>query len=136
MRRVFRKAEAEERVARDGFPRKVQMMIEPATAGATHLAMGTESVDPGSAIPVHVHPEAEEILFLYVGQGRARVGGEEVDIGPETAVFVPRGEPHGFVNTGNGAAWLTWTLAPPGDHQKFRDDTVWTHARREGGDGG
>jgi quercetin dioxygenase-like cupin family protein len=136
MRRIFRKSESEERVAHDGFPRSVQLMIEPATAGASQLAMGTESVDPGSQIPVHVHPHAEEILFLYAGRGRARVGDEEVEVGPETAVFVPPGAPHGFVNTAADPALLTWTLAPPGDEQKFRDEAVWTHSRREAGDGG
>jgi mannose-6-phosphate isomerase-like protein (cupin superfamily) len=129
MRRIFRKSDAEFRIAADGSPRAVHLMIEPATAGSAHLAMGTEDVDPGSRIPVHVHEDAEEILFLYAGRGRARVGDEEVEVGPETAVFIPRGAPHGFVNTSEEPARLTWTFSPPGAHEKFRDAT-WTHGRR------
>jgi quercetin dioxygenase-like cupin family protein len=131
MRRIFGKDDAEHRAAHDGFPRTVHLMIEPTTAGAERLAMGTEVVDPGSRIPVHVHDEAEEILFLYAGRGRARVGAEELEVGPETAIFVPPGAPHGFVTTSSEQARLTWTFSPPGEHQKFRDDAVWQHARRE-----
>ena len=131
MRRVFTKADSEQREAKDGFPRSVHLMIELATAGSEHLAMGTEAVDPGSQIPVHVHDHAEEILFVYAGRGRARVGDEEVEVGPETAIFVPKGAPHGFVNTSGEHAHLTWTFSPPGDHEKFRNDAAWKHAKRE-----
>ena len=131
MRRIFSKTDGEERHAHDGYPRTVRLLIGPATAGAAHLAMGTEAVDPGSRIPVHVHDDAEEILFLYAGHGRARVGAEEVEVGPETAVFVPPGAPHGFVNTSAEPARLTWTFSPPGAHEKFRDEAVWKHARRD-----
>jgi quercetin dioxygenase-like cupin family protein len=130
MRRIVRKRDAEHRAAHDGFPREVHLMVEPATAGAERLAMGTETVDPGSQIPVHVHPDAEEILFVYGGQGRARVGDEEVEVGPETAIFVPPGTPHGLVNTSGGHVHLTWTFSPPGEHEKFRREDVWKHATR------
>jgi mannose-6-phosphate isomerase-like protein (cupin superfamily) len=131
MRRIFSNADSEHREAADAHPRSVHLMIEPATAGSEHLAMGTEAVDPGSLIPVHVHPDAEEILFIYAGRGRARVGDEEVEVGPETAIFVPRGTPHGFVNTADEPTHLTWTFSPPGEHEKFRDEAVWKHARRQ-----
>jgi quercetin dioxygenase-like cupin family protein len=131
MRRIFGTTDGEERHAHDGCPRTVRLLIEPATAGARHLAMGTEAVDPGSRIPVHVHDDAEEILFLYAGRGRARVGDEEIEVGPETAIFVPPGAPHGFANTTAEPAHLTWTFSPPGAQDKFRDEAVWKHGRRE-----
>lgn len=130
MRRVFTKKDSEHRMATDGWPRSVHLMVEPATAGAEHLAVGVEEVDPGSQIPVHVHPDAEEILFVYEGHGRVRLGEKEVEIGPETAVFVPKGTPHGFVNTSGRHVHLTWTFAPPGEQEKFRNEAVWKHARR------
>ncbi len=107
------------------------MMIEPATADTERLAMGIEAVDPGSGIPVHVHEHAEEILFVYAGRGRARIGDEEVEVGAETAIFVPPGAPHGFVNTSDAPARLAWIFSPPGEHEKFRDEALWKHARRE-----
>ncbi|MBI3455665.1 MAG: cupin domain-containing protein [Candidatus Rokubacteria bacterium] len=130
MRRIFTKPESERREAKDAFPRSVHLMIEPATAGSEHLAMGTEEVHPGSQIPVHVHPDAEEILFVYQGRGRARVGDEEVEVGPETAIFVPKGTPHGLINTSDEHVHLTWTFSPPGEHEKFRNAEMWKHAAR------
>lgn len=104
MRWIFTKRDSEQREAQDGWPRSVYLMIEPRTTGSERLAMGTKEVRPGSQIPAHVHPDAEEILFVYEGRGRVRIGDQEVEIGPETAVFVPKGVPHGFVNTGGVAA--------------------------------
>ena len=127
MRRIVRKDEAERREAQDGFPRTVYLMIEPGTAGAGHLAMGSEEVPAGSQIPLHVHAEAEEILFLYQGAGRARLAGEEVEVGPETAIFIPSGTPHGFVNHTHELARLTWTFSPPGEEAKFRAAEAWKH---------
>ncbi|MBI4610754.1 MAG: cupin domain-containing protein [Candidatus Rokubacteria bacterium] len=127
MKRIVNKSEAEWRESRDGFPRTVHLMIEPGSAGAERLAMGTEEVAPGSQIPVHVHAEAEEILFVYQGSGRARVGDEEVEVGPDTAIFIPPGTPHGFVNHTNEPVHLTWTFAPPGEQEKFRVAEAWKH---------
>lgn len=130
MRHIFTKQDSERREAQDGHPRSVHIMVEPATAGSAHLAMGLEAVDPGSQIPVHVHPEAEEILFVYAGRGRARVGDREVEVGPETVIFVPKGTPHGLVNTSGGPVQLTWTFSPPGAHEKFRQRDLWKHSAR------
>ncbi len=125
MGRIVRRYDAEWREAQDGCSRTVHLMIEPRTAGAEQLAMGTEEVAPGSQIPVHVHTAAEEILFVYKGSGLARVGDEEVEVGPETAIFVPPGTPHGFVNHTGEPVHLTWTFSPPGEQEKFRASESW-----------
>ncbi len=130
MRWIFTKRDSERREAKDGWPRSVHLMVAPATAGSQHLAMGTEEVHAGSRIPAHVHPEAEEILFVYQGRGRVRIGDEEIEIGHETAIFVPKGVPHGFVNTGPEPVQLTWTFGPPGEQEKFQNDDVWKHCAR------
>jgi hypothetical protein len=77
MRRVVTKRDSEHRVAQDGFPRDVHLMIEPATTGAEHLAMGAEAVDPGSQIPVHVHPDAEEFRDDNAWKHAARARADE-----------------------------------------------------------
>jgi hypothetical protein len=52
--------------------------------------MGTEEVRPGSQIPARVHPDAEEILFVYEGRGRVRIGDQEVEIGNTPASIARR----------------------------------------------
>ncbi len=129
-RRIFTKQDSEHRRAIDDSPRSVHIMIEPATTGSEYLAMGVTQVDPESRIPMHVHADAEEVLFIYEGRGRVRIGNEEVEIGPQTAIFVPKGMAHGFVNTSDGSVLLTWTFSPPGEQEKFRNEEVWKHVAR------
>ena len=54
-----------------------------------------------------------------------QIGGQEFEVGPETAVLVPRGIPHNFVNTGTETVRLTWTFSPPGEHERFRNTEHW-----------
>ena len=44
-----------------------------------HFAMGLEEIDPHSEIPMHSHSEAEEIIFVFGGKGKAYVGDEVAD---------------------------------------------------------
>jgi mannose-6-phosphate isomerase-like protein (cupin superfamily) len=127
MRRAFTQKDGEQWDATDGFPRPVHLMIEPRTAGSEQLAMGVQEVPPGSRIAVHVHKHGEELIFFYQGRGRMRIGDEELEVGPETAVLIPKGTPHGFVNTSGETVRLTWTFSPPGEHERFRDVERWKH---------
>ena len=127
MRRVFTKKGAETWEAKDGFSRPAYLLLEPRTTGSEGLAMGTQEVPAGSRIQMHTHHHAEELIFFYQGSGLMRLGDEEVEVGPETAVLVPRGTPHGFVNTSGEVVRLTWTFAPPGEHERFRDPERWEH---------
>lgn len=133
MRRVFSRRDGEKWDATDGFPRPVDLMIEPRTAGTEQFAMGVQEVPPGSRIGVHVHQSGEELIFFYQGSGRMRIGDEELEVGPETAVLIPRGTPHGFVNTSEETVRLTWTFSPPGEHERFRDTERWKHLATPGG---
>lgn len=127
MRRVVTKTGAEQWDAKDGSPRPVHMLIEPSTVGSEHLAMGTQEVPPGSRIRVHLHEQAEEVIFVYQGRLRASVGDEEVELGPETALLIPKGTPHGFVNMSGETVRMTWTFSPAGEQERFRDVERWKH---------
>ena len=63
--------------------------------------MGLEEVDSNSEIPIHSHSEAEEIIFVYGGQGKAYVGDEVADLKPGTVIYLPPNVEHRFVNTGD-----------------------------------
>jgi quercetin dioxygenase-like cupin family protein len=47
-------------------------------------------LEPGAALPVHLHPAIEH--HAYVIDGRCRAG--ERDLGPGSYVHVPAGQPH------------------------------------------
>ncbi|MBI4553311.1 MAG: cupin domain-containing protein [Candidatus Latescibacteria bacterium] len=119
MRTIFRWQDGDKLIYRD-IPRQISILIEPRTTGSQQFAMGLEVVDVGSEIPRHIHPDAEEILFIYDGQGRIQVGDETQDVGPETTVFIPKDTWHSLVNTGTISLKLTWTFSPAGFQDRMR----------------
>lgn len=54
---------------------------------------------PGAAHDVHRHPNAEKTEYLVEGHGIARVGHDDVLVGPGDIVFASADEYHGFINT-------------------------------------
>ncbi|RMF93601.1 MAG: cupin domain-containing protein [Nitrospinota bacterium] len=119
--RFFTQAGGEVLRIEGSAPRTIYLLMEPSTTQSPTFAMGTEEVDPGSEIPAHLHPDAEEIIFVYGGQGKAMVGDEEADISPGTGIYIPRNTLHRFINTGQEVLRLTWTFIPPGfEHQMRR----------------
>ena len=83
--------------------------------------MGTESLAPGAAIPVHRHLSQDEVLFIHKGQGRATLEGKSMTVLPGLMLYVPRNAWHGLRNTGTGLLQFTWTSAPPGIEEFFRE---------------
>jgi quercetin dioxygenase-like cupin family protein len=64
---------------------------------------------PGSAHDVHRHPNAEETEYIVEGHGIARVGDDDVLVGPGDIVFASIDEYHGFVNTSDSErAVMVW----------------------------
>jgi quercetin dioxygenase-like cupin family protein len=68
--------------------------------GAPTFAMREFEVAPGGHTPYHSHAWEHEV-YVLAGAGVVRSGGTETPLGPGHVVFVPGGEPHGFVNTGH-----------------------------------
>lgn len=50
----------------------------------------------GEEPPVHVHQNADELFYLLDGEGTWFCGGREFSARPGSAVWLPRGLPHGF----------------------------------------
>jgi quercetin dioxygenase-like cupin family protein len=80
----------------------------------TGLAHGIQAVAPGGHIREHVHPEQDELLFFFQGEGRATVDGEPHPIRAGTSIYVGRGHRHRFDNTGEGELVFAWVILPGG----------------------
>ena len=74
--------------------------IITADDGAPLFTMRVFEVEPGSSTPSHSHQWEHEVFVL---SGKGVVVGEQgaTPISKESIVFVPPGETHCFVNTGN-----------------------------------
>lgn len=66
----------------------------------------------GETSPPHSH-ESEELYFVVHGKGLMIVDGEEKEVGPGDAVFIPTKATHLTKNTGKIPLEFLWVVSPP-----------------------
>jgi len=76
-----------------------------------------DAMSEGKTTPLHRHPEADEVTYVLAGEIVVNVDGQESRVGTGGMSFVPRGVPHAFLVTSNGARLLT--MQAPGVGQAF-----------------
>lgn len=79
--------------------------------GAKHVTSYRLKIDPHST-ETHVHPGAEEVLYILEGNGEIRVEGVRHDVRQGQAVHVPDGAEHSYINTGDRPLVLVGAMAP------------------------
>ena len=86
--------------------------------------MAFEEVTPaGTETPLHLHHDSDEVMYVLSGQYSFKIGDHVSSGGPGTCVFMPRGIPHAWKNTGDetGRAFFIYT---PGEAGKFFEESV------------
>jgi mannose-6-phosphate isomerase-like protein (cupin superfamily) len=79
----------------------------------------------GRRPPAHRHTNCSEGYFVLEGEVSVVVEGEEVLLGPERFLLVPRGTAHTFGNAGQGEARLLVIHAPAMDAYFARLHEMW-----------
>jgi mannose-6-phosphate isomerase-like protein (cupin superfamily) len=69
-------------------------------------------LEPGQEQKAHTHQGADKVYFVLAGTGTFRIGNEERELGPETAVLAPSGIEHGVRNAGSERLVLLVFMAP------------------------
>ena len=95
------------------YARIIKHLAAPWTLGTTKVWLGVSKIGPGSCSNPHGHDAAEEIFYVVSGHGKIRVGAEEEDVEPGSCVFVPIGEEHQLINTGDETLKVVAATAPP-----------------------
>lgn len=90
------------------------------TASSTDgvCAVAEIHVRPGGEPPLHVHGGEDELYLVLDGEITFSRGGELIDAGPGTSVFLPRGVEHGFVVRSEQARVVV-VLTPGGLERAF-----------------
>jgi mannose-6-phosphate isomerase-like protein (cupin superfamily) len=98
----------------------VRIKVSPGAAKG-RFAMITQDVSPGTAIPVHLHENEDELIFIQSGEGEAMLGEQSVKLAAGSTLYVPQGTWHGGRNT--GTATLKWIAiySPSGFEGYFRE---------------
>jgi len=102
----------------------MRIKIDSAKALGATMSMVISEVAPGASIPIHLHRNEDELIFLHTGTGIVTLGERQVPSSAGAVLYAPKGVWHGIENT--GANVLTWCAvwSPPGFEQFFRETGV------------
>ncbi|MGJ9383784.1 cupin domain-containing protein [Salipaludibacillus sp. CF4.18] len=99
--------------------RKVFQLISPDNVGSKQIMAGLTIFEPGEASSLHNHAHSEELDVVIRGSGEVvddkgnRRSFKETDY-----MFIPEGEYHQHINTGDEPLWLLWSYSPLGELPK------------------
>ena len=73
--------------------------------------MACTTLDPGAAVPLHIH-NCEESVLVMSGRARVHIDGVETDVKPGVTTWIPTGVQHFFRNTSATEPMsIFWTYA-------------------------
>ncbi len=74
------------------------------------------AIQPGEDIGEEVH-DLDQFLRIEAGEGKAVLNGEEYPIEDDSAIVVPAGVRHNFINTSSSAPLKLYTIYSPPEHR-------------------
>jgi mannose-6-phosphate isomerase-like protein (cupin superfamily) len=108
---VIRRSEREPFVAPDGS--EVRELAGPPSGTAGNQSLAEARVPPGAETIEHLHHESEEIYVFLEGEGRMKLGDDELQVRPGEAVVIPPATRHKLWSTGAESLVLLCCCAPP-----------------------
>jgi quercetin dioxygenase-like cupin family protein len=94
------------------------------TGGAYSVVEST--IEPGVLQPPHTHSREDHLFIVTEGEVGVRVGDVEIVAAPGSYVFMPRGVPHAFWNSGEVTGKMIQVNEPSEFETFFRDFYVLT----------
>lgn len=87
------------------------------TAG--RFAIGEGLIEPMAGPPLHIHHDADEVIYVLDGAVDFQCGDRRIQAGRGGFMVIPKGTPHGFRNFGPAPARLLGLFLPGGFEQMF-----------------
>jgi quercetin dioxygenase-like cupin family protein len=98
--------------------------VDRKTAGAPQFVMAYEALPPGTAIPPHRHPGADEIIFVHSGTGFAELGDKSSAVSAGSTIYIPRLTRIALRNTGKEPLVIVALFDQPGFEDLLRETSV------------
>lgn len=99
----------------------LKWMSTPDETGSSRMSCGEVRLEPGKGHERHTHPESDEMLYVVRGEGEQEIDDETREISAGDMLYIPRGVPHGTVNTSWKPLTLIAVYTPPGPEAQLRD---------------
>jgi quercetin dioxygenase-like cupin family protein len=87
---------------------QVQFLIDAGAAASDRLVVGRTILKPGARHERHLHPNCDEFLVVLSGSGEVHTNTGREPSKAGDVIFTPRGNWHGFDNTGDEDVLLIW----------------------------
>jgi mannose-6-phosphate isomerase-like protein (cupin superfamily) len=116
--------EGERRVRRTLGGARLTLKVDPVTARSPEFVMITEAIPPGEGIPPHVHPSADEIIFIHGGSGAVELGSRSAPVTAGATVYIPRSTRIAIRNTGTDPLVILAIFSRTGFESYLRDTSV------------
>ena len=103
---------------------RMRIKVDSRIATGATMSMIVSEVAPGAEIPVHLHRNEDELIFIHTGAGLVTLGDRQVPSTAGAVLYAPRGVWHGIENTGPDS--ITWCAiySPPGFERFFVETGV------------
>ena len=114
------------------LPDEGETVLNPLGGPLTIKVHGSETGDalsafvstpaPGEGPPLHTHTREDELMYFLEGRFRTMLDGTLRDAPRGSMIFIPKGAPHTWQNTGTETGRLLFVFTPgsPGMEEFFR----------------
>src|ERR1700676_3221511 len=102
----------------NAFGNRMTLEISSTNTNGASSALRVES-PPGHGPRAHIHTREDEIYVVMRGRFRFWTGTRVVDAMPGSVIFMPRNEPHQWLNVGKTTGELILTIVPGGLDRMF-----------------
>lgn len=83
------------------------LLVGTEVCGEVKFTSGMTRFPPAKKVPMHSH-NCDEQVTLLEGEAEVEIGGKRTPVRRYDTTFIPAGEPHRFINTGDGPLVILW----------------------------
>jgi quercetin dioxygenase-like cupin family protein len=99
----------------------VEMMVNPVLVEGAPISMSVLTIEVDALVAEHIHESSVEILYIVEGGGTMTISGQEHTLSPGSAVVIPAGAPHSYVNNSGQRTRALQVYEGPGPEARFRN---------------
>ncbi len=105
--------------------RELKVLLSPELQdGVRDFSVGMTVLPPGESTSSHAHEHETEAWLVLDGQGEVIVEGKKAEAESGTVVYLPPGQSHQMINTGDRTLRFFWVYSPPGAENVVLDGSM------------